>query len=97
MNKKERFEALSRIGCIVCRLYLGCNTEGHIHHLTGLKFRALGKKASDDHTINLCPTHHLGTSKQFPSVHKNPKLFLEEYGSQESLLEETNKLLAKVP
>ncbi len=97
MTRDERFPALVRMGCVVCRLYLGVRSEPCIHHLSGLKYRGVGMKAKDEHTIPLCPSHHDGVDKLYPSVHRNPLLFKDKYGSQEELLNRTNELLDKMP
>jgi hypothetical protein len=90
---KERFDAMARIGCIVCRVFHNERTDAHIHHLSGIKYRGMGMKADDEHTIPLCPTHHQYGSRFYPSVHGQPKIFAERYGTQEELLEMTNKLI----
>lgn len=96
MNAKERFNKLSELGCVVCRVFHGVHTPPQMHHLQGLKYRALGKKADDLNSIPLCVYHHTGGHKDILSVHGNPKLFKEHYGTQEELLEMTNKLLEKM-
>lgn len=89
-ERKERFDALARIGCIVCRVYMQTWSEPHIHHLQGIKYRAMGKKADDKFSIPLCPAHH---QHGRPSVHGNPKEFADTFGTQEELLEMTNKMI----
>jgi hypothetical protein len=81
---KERFDALSRIGCIIC------GGPAEIHHLTG---GGVGQKETHDRTIPLCPEHHRtgGTAKI--GFHHSPEAFESEYGSQELLLERTNHKL----
>jgi len=64
-----------------------------IHHLTGLKYRSTGKKADDQYTIGLCGRHHQNGSFDHPAIHTHPELFEKRYGSQEGLLEITNKLI----
>ena len=90
---EQRAEQLARIGCIVCRLYRGVHSPAHIHHLQGLKYRAMGKKASDMHSIGLCPSHHQYGTKDEPSVHSHPAEFERRFGTQEELLEATNKMI----
>ena len=92
-ERKERFDALQRIGCVVCRIYYQTHSEAHIHHLLGLKYRAMGKKASDRDTIGLCPTHHMHGSDAHPSAHGQPAEFKSRFGSQEFLLDATNKMI----
>jgi hypothetical protein len=96
MTRKERearFNALQRIGCVVCRIYYQTYSEPHIHHLLGLKYRATGKKADDVHTIGLCPTHHMHGNAQHPSAHGQPWEFKSRFGSQEFLLDAINKMI----
>ena len=93
MTKKERFNKLSELGCIVCKMHYGATTPCCIHHLTGIKFRSSGKKADWDNTIGLCPTHHQYGDKDNPSIHERPVQFTEMFGSQENLLKMTNELL----
>jgi hypothetical protein len=94
-TKEQRFEALVRLGCIVCHIAGLGRTDPCIHHLLGIKYRATGKKAHWRHTIPLCPTHHDGKSRIHPSAHGNPLLFKQMYGTQEDLLNATNDLLKR--
>lgn len=93
MIKKERFKRLVELGCIVCLRHYGVYTQPAIHHLTGIKYRSTGKKASYEHTIPLCATHHQYPDHSNPSIHIDPKLFAEMYGTQEELLDITNGLI----
>ena len=93
MTKKERFNAIIELGCIVCREFYYVFTLASIHHLTGLKYRSGGKRASDDDTIGLCPGHHQYGSYDHPSIHSHPKRFEELFGTQEELLNITNELI----
>lgn len=58
-----------------------------------MKYRAIGKKADDQHTIPLCPWHHQHGRANNPSAHGHPKAFEEMYGTQEELLRLTNEIL----
>ena len=91
-ERKERFDAIARIGCVVCRIYKGVHTEPHIHHLTGLKYRSMGKKADDANSVGLCVWHHQGGSDE-PSIHGTPAAFEEQFGTQEWLLDAQNKMI----
>lgn len=95
-TSKDRFLKLIDIGCIVCYLHFGIYTVPAIHHLTGIKYRATGKKATDEHTIGLCTLHHQYGTSDNPGVHSHPKAFIERFGTQEYLLEETNRLLGEM-
>ena len=92
----SRYADMGKIGCVVCRVFYLVYSEPHMHHLSGIKYRAMGKKADDAHTIPLCPRHHQHGTKEHPSAHSHPKLFAEKYGTQEELLEMTNALLEKL-
>lgn len=92
-ERQERFDALTRIGCICCRVFHGVHTAPQIHHLTGLKYRAMGKKADDAHTIPLCVWHHTGGHPSIDSVHHHTAAFKRMYGTQEELLDMTNKMI----
>ena len=92
-ERKARFDALHSIGCIVCRIYLQAWSEPHIHHLLGLEYRAMGRRANDRDTIPLCPTHHMYGDAQNPSAHGHPAEFKSQFGSQEYLLGATNKMI----
>lgn len=96
MKKNQRFDAISQIGCIVCKLYYGVYSEPQIHHLTGLKYRSLGKKANDDSTIGLCARHHMYGTENDPAVHSHPKSFEDRFGSQEELLVKQNNWIDKL-
>ena len=76
--------------CKVCRAVF---QPVHMHHLQGLKYRAMGKKADDMHTIGLCPAHHQYGTKDEPSVHRHPAEFERRFGTQDELLEATNKMI----
>jgi len=94
--KNKRFDQLARLGCVVCRVYYKTWSEPHIHHLLGIKYRAMGKKANNSDTIPLCPTHHQYGNDEHPSVHGQPWLFLNKFGTQKELLDMTNKMLEEM-
>lgn len=79
-------DALTRMGCIVCRIHKGIYTPAGIHHCT-----YLGKR---DHmrTIPLCPPHHQTGG---PGVARHPygRRWEQEYGTEGELLEATNRML----
>jgi hypothetical protein len=93
MTKADRFRLLTDLGCIVCHKFYGVFSQCLIHHLTGLKFRSIGKKASDDDTIGLCYKHHAAGSYEHPAIHTHPDEFERRYGTQEDLLKITNELI----
>jgi len=84
MKRNERFEKLADMGCVIC------GQPPQIHHLIGLKYRGLGQKADDQYTIPLCHNHHTGQN----GIHQLGKgLWERTFGTQEELLEKTNKKL----
>ncbi|HET8685636.1 MAG TPA: hypothetical protein VFM18_03095, partial [Methanosarcina sp.] len=87
-----RFDALSRSGCIVCRIVHGVITPANIHHATGIKYRATGKKASDDHVLPLCHFHHQGQQ----GIHTiGMRTWEAMFGTQEYLMELSNTIIAE--
>ena len=93
MKKKFRFIKIAELGCIVCREFYGVFSPALIHHLIGLEFRSIGKKASDDDTIGLCHNHHVNGTKEHPAIHSHPEEFERRFGTQGYLLKLTNDLL----
>jgi len=93
MTKKERFSKLAIGGCVVCKVFYAEFSNASIHHLTGLGFRCMGKKADWENTIALCPNHHQYGTKEHPAIHSHPKEFYERFGTQGDLLKLTNDLL----
>jgi len=91
-ERAARFDKLSRMGCIVCRIVHHVYTPAMIHHLTGLKFRSTGKKAKDEHSIGLCHNHHQG-AQGIHTIGMRP--WENAFGTQEALLEYTDTLIAE--
>ena len=90
MTKAARFKKITDLGCIVCKNHHHIFSPCCIHHLTGIKFRRAGKKANDSHTIWLCPSHHQG---RLGIHHMGMRAWEELFGTQESLLEQTNEAI----
>ena len=90
MSRKD-FDRIVAHGCIVCRNLYGVVTPAMIHHATGIKYRATGKKAGDENVIALCHNHHQGEQ----GIHQiGMRPWEARYGTQEALIEQTRKLLA---
>lgn len=90
-TSKQRFDALARMGCCVCRNIAGLSgfysSETCIHHLTGSKYRGMGMKAKDEHTIPLCHFHHQGAE----GIHTlGMRVWEAKFGTQTELLEQCN-------
>lgn len=91
----ERYRRLSALGCVACRKN-GRYSQAEIHHLnTG--GHAGHKRRGWEYTIPLCPAHHRGIMwrevDHGPSLAMQPRRFREVFGSDDELLEATNKLL----
>ena len=86
MKRKERFERLAEMGCVICK------QPAQIHHLIGVKYRGMGQKADDQYTIPLCLHHHTGQL----GIHQMGKGAWERmFGTQEELLQRTNERLER--
>lgn len=93
MNKSERaarFDALTRLGCCVCRREFGVYTIPAIHHLRGHPWSGGGQRAGDEHTIGLCRLHHQDGGHGV-AYHAGAKSFEAAYGTQRELLDWTNE------
>lgn len=93
MNKSDRtrLNALSELGCIVCRNLGHGPTPSEVHHLIGHQFKGLSQRASHQQTIPLCPEHHRGNQ----GIHGMGRRAWEAvYGDQSDLLEQTNQELS---
>jgi hypothetical protein len=78
------------VGCIACRRRFGIRgVPAHAHHLIDPK---TGNRISHDATIPLSDEFHVGTEL---SIHKTKRLFAEKVGTDECLLEYTNRLVAQ--
>lgn len=86
----DRLDKLVKLGCIVCKLKFGVYSPPEIHHLrAGM---GMGMRNDDDHAIPLCMYHHrLGGYGV--AIHAGQKFFESNYGTEEELLEETNRLI----
>ncbi len=91
-ERKARFDALTQIGCCVCRREFGTYSPPAIHHLRGHPWSGAGQRASDEHTIGLCPAHH-ANGGHGTAYHAGAKAFEAAYGSQADLLAWTNAQL----
>ena len=92
MNKAEKgwMAAVAELGCIVCK------NEGYgfvpccVHHmLSG------GRRMGHLNTIGLCPGHHASGVKTVELCSRHPWLreFERRYGTEESLLKQTQGLI----
>ena len=90
---KARGVKLRDLGCIVCLLHYGEETPPAIHHIDGQT-----KKNCHQLTIPLCPNHHQikynSSQPRWISRHGDGRASFEEaYGTEQYLLDETNRLI----
>ena len=91
-NKAERahIERVVALGCIVCRMIGYGYKEAECHHV-------YSRTRLDTHyqVLGLCMEHHRGGFDKPPYISRHPfkKRFISAYGSEESLLRETKKLM----
>ncbi len=89
----SRLSKVAALGCLVCRQHMGVYTPALVHHLKGLKYSSLGKKADDENTIPLCVHHHTG----FLGIHTiGMHKWEDEFGKQEDYLAITNRLIGEM-
>lgn len=100
---KRRCQRIYQIGCLACRRR-GWESMCQVHHLN-LGGHAGQVRRGDEFTIGLCPWHHVGepingmpanTCRWLvgPSLKLQPRAFRNEFGSDDDLLAEQNKLIA---
>ena len=94
MTKLERqwLDAITQLGCIVCRLFLQVFSPAEPHHLL-----SGGRRRGHRFTIPLCPSHHrFGmNNERATSRDQCRRRFEARYGSEESLLAKTRELVAQ--
>lgn len=86
--EKDRMAAISRMPCIVCLLYFYAESPANVHHMMDT-----GRRRGHKFTIPLCHPHHQGGDNNavVVSIHPHRAEFLRRYGSEDFLLQETNK------
>lgn len=93
-EEREWMDAITQLGCIVCRLEFGVSSPSEVHHLEG-KVKAGGHLL----TIPLCYNHHRGGMATPMCVSRHPykAQFEARYGTEKYLHDETKKLIHKRP
>ena len=88
--EKAHYDAVARLGCILCYKQGNEGTPAELHHI-----RRAGKR-SNAPVIPLCPYHHRGSNT---SIHEmGRKRFEREYETtEEELLELTIALVGRNP
>jgi len=97
-RQKERFERMTKIGCLACRI-LGLENPGEVNHIVdGMK------RKGHDFTYCLCPWHHRGvapngmnsretTELLGPSRYHDGRAFKAIFGNDDQLLKLQNELI----
>ena len=87
---KQRYQKLADLGCICCLIYEGVWSPIDVHHINGRTGNG------NQETIGLCFHHHREGSNCKEYVSRHPWLteFESRYGTEDFLLEETNKLIS---
>lgn len=89
-EEKRHLNRVGDMACIVCSLNCLGDTPAAIHHLEGKT-----KPGAHFKVIPLCGTHHQ-TGGYGVALHAGKKEFERRYGTENYLLEQTNKLLERV-
>ena len=104
LAQATRFEHIRAIGCIACLLHSFICHQVEVHHLNQGGYHGATRRGHD-FTIGLCGWHHQGTpplgmnereARVFrgPSYKLHKMAFRARYGTDDQLLETTNKLIA---
>jgi len=99
VEESKRMDKVSRMGCIVTRLSFGAYKDADVHHIT-----SAGRRKGHMYTIPLSPWYHRAVPdgnmtpalmREFygPSFAESKEEFEARFGTEEYLLEETNKWL----
>lgn len=97
-----RYARIYEIGCLACRK-LGYFNSCQVHHLN-MDGKAGQKRRGDLQTVGLCPWHHVGEpirsmttaecrERLGPSLKLESRDFRAQFGSDDELLEEENRLI----
>ena len=86
--EKAHWDKIIAFGCIACHLDGIKNTYVSIHHCDGRT-----KEGAHMKVIALCFLHHQGGTVELPSIHPWKKRFEAKYGTQQELIELTNRLV----
>lgn len=102
LKRDRRAYVMQRIGCLACRRRGHFAVPGDQHH-PNLDGHAGQRRLSNDIVMILCPWHHRGVPERGgseftrtrlgPSLAKQPNAFRAEFGSDEELLAEQERLI----
>jgi hypothetical protein len=92
MKKADRIhlQKVSDLGCVVCRNLGFGYSPAEIHHLRN--GCGTGQRSEHTRSIPLCPPHHR-IGGYGVAIHAGQRKWEENYGSEESLLEQVNREL----
>jgi hypothetical protein len=83
--------AVAELGCIACIVMDIIDSPAEIHHV---RFKAgASQRSSHMDVIGLCPPHHNRPFTHGVAIHAGQETWEKKYGTEEELLELTNKLL----
>jgi len=80
-------DAITQLGCIVCRLYYFVFSPGEVHHFDG--------GSNHKHTICLCDRHHRNAGKGYETRHGNQSRFAAAYGTDWELYDRAKQLMGE--
>lgn len=96
-SDEKRYDQLQRLGCVPCRT-LHIFSQIDVHHIVE------GYRLGNKFTLPLCPWHHRGMppddwSNSDAAAHYGPSMkhskgaFVERFGTERQLLEQTDELI----
>lgn len=88
-KEKRHMNRVAEMGCCVCVLLGHGETPAEIHHIGN---GTMAKRASNYEVIPLCHIHHR-TGGNGVAVHSGRKSFEANFGTEQELLEQTNRWL----
>lgn len=88
--EKDRMNQLSQVPCVVCLLMFNVESPAEVHHILDGN-----RRKGHEFTISLCFAHHRQGLNTPACVSRHPykKEFERRYGTEQVLLEETNKII----
>lgn len=93
--EKQHLSRVAGLGCVACWLMGFPGTPAEIHHPRS--GQGVGVRASHSDAIPLCPAHHRGTQHPaVPSIHLAKRAFINQFGTEQELLELVRRKLEKV-
>lgn len=91
-DEKQHLSRVAALGCIACRKMGYIDSPAEIHHIRAGVGK--GQRASHHDAVPLCASHHRGIwHPEVPSIHLDKRAFIEQFGTEQELLEEVKELL----